>query len=177
MKKIVNRQNLLVLTLAATLYVPAHATDNTLTAIDSNAAVPVTIIEQELDPLIGSWLVTMENSGNRQKSTALYSFFTGGVMTQTENPMTDPMLGNLVFSSAHGAWEYDAENDSYQVRYFKLVYQADASFAGPEESIGTIKLDSDDQLTGTVSFGGDQQTVLTGKKIAPLARAPSQQKQ
>ena len=79
-------------------------------------------------PLIGSWMVSLTNTGTNVANPALYSFLPGGVLNQSENPMVDPMLGNLVFSNAHGAWEYDAEKDHYLIRYFKLTFQADASY-------------------------------------------------
>ena len=120
------------------------------------------------DPLVGSWLVTLSNAATKTNHPALYSFMKGGVLTQSENPMTDPMLGNLVFSNAHGAWEYDEEKDSYSIRYFKLVYQADAAYWGKEETAGTLQFDKGGVLTGSISFG-KQTAVFTGQKITAAA--------
>ena len=107
--------------------------------------------------LVGAWTVSLTNTNTRAANPALYSFLHGGVLNQSENPMVDPMLGNLVFSNAHGAWEYDAEKDQYLIRYFKLVFQADAAYWGQEETVGTLKLDKEgEKLVGVISFGNEK---------------------
>ena len=101
-------------------------------------------------------MVSLTNTTTKVANPALYSFLPGGVLNQSENPMVDPMLGNLVFSNAHGAWSYDADKDQYLMRYFKLVFQADAAYWGQEETVGTLSLDRDDNLVGTIKFGNEQ---------------------
>ncbi len=116
-------------------------------------------------PLIGSWTVSLTNTSTKASNPALYSFLPGGVLNQSENPMVDPMLGNLVFSNAHGVWEYDAEKDHYQIRYFKLTFQADASYWGQEETVGILKLNKDsNNLTGMISFGNEK-AEFNGERI------------
>lgn len=114
-------------------------------------------VVRDTAPLIGAWMVSLTNTGTKVSNPALYSFLPGGVLNQSENPMVDPMLGNLVFSNAHGAWKYDAEKDHYLIRYFKMVFQADAAYWGQEETIGTLKLDKKaEKLTGIISFGNEK---------------------
>lgn len=115
-------------------------------------------------PLIGSWVVSLTNTGTKVANPALYSFLPGGVLNQSENPMVDPMLGNLVFSNAHGAWKYDAEKDQYLIRYFKLTFQADASYWGREETTGVLSLNKKGELVGTISFGSEK-AYFVGERI------------
>lgn len=120
---------------------------------------------RDTDPLIGSWFVKLTNDSTKATNPALYSFLPGGVLNQSETPMTDPMLGNLVFSNAHGAWEYNAEDDSYTIRYFKLVYRADASYLDKEETTGKLVLDKDGGLSGTIRFANTE-AQFSGDRIS-----------
>ena len=136
-------------------------------AADGEAGDNSTVLSvgvRDTAPLIGAWSVSLTNTGTKASNPALYSFLPGGVLNQSENPMVDPMLGNLVFSNAHGAWEYDADKDSYLIRYFKLVFQADASYWGQEETTGTLSIDNEGALVGTISFGSEQAEFI-GKRI------------
>ena len=113
---------------------------------------------------IGSWAVTLSNNVTKIRNPALYSFLDGGILHQSENPMVDPMLGNLVFSNAHGAWQYNPDDDSYSIRYYKLVFQADASYRGHEETTGKLSFDKTGRLVGTIKVGNIT-TAFSGKRI------------
>lgn len=129
---------------------------------EDSAALEVGV--RDTAPIIGSWVVSLTNTNTKIPNPALYSFLPGGVLNQSENPMVDPMLGNLVFSNAHGAWEYDADKDNYRIRYFKLVFQADAAYWGQEETTGTLTFDEAGKLVGTIRFGNEK-AVFEGKRI------------
>lgn len=151
---------MVALPLMLSLVGPVSAETDTLT--ESLSQIELSSLEQRF---IGSWSVNIIYDGNNKPTTpALYSFLDGGVLYQSENPMVDPMLGNLVFSNAHGAWETDVTDGRFRIRYFKLVYQPDASFWGREESTGTLVLDADGNLSGSISFGGETARI-EGKKI------------
>ena len=172
----------LCLTLSFAVFLSAHAvadntvTDNVVAAnqstqtendnIHANDELPNALLFPHL-ALVGSWSASIKDD-NGNTTPALFSFLDGGVLLQTENPMVDPMLGNLVFSNAHGAWEYDTETNKYNIKYFKLVYQADAAFYGREESRGQLEMDKDGNLTGFVTLGktGGKSTVIASKITA-----------
>ncbi|MEZ5450450.1 MAG: hypothetical protein R3E89_16260 [Thiolinea sp.] len=132
---------------------------------NASASKPLTETQREQlnDDFIGPWLVTLSNE--LSETLTLYSFLPGGVLHQSENPMVDPMLGSLVFSNAHGAWEQN-EDGSFSIHYFKLVYQADASYWGQEETTGRLRLNEKGQLTGVINYdGGQQQMKFSGERI------------
>ncbi len=139
--------------LAALMFVSASA----VSADDADDADALSVGVRDTAPLIGAWRVSLTNVGTKASNPALYSFLPGGVLHQSENPMVDPMLGNLVFSNAHGAWTYDPEQDHYLIRYFKLVFQADSAYWGQEETTGILKLDKiTGALKGTLRVGSEK---------------------
>lgn len=133
---------------------------------DTNRQTATVLTATELkNHLVGSWEVTLD-SDIAEPNPALYSFMLGGILTQTENPMVVPGLGYLVFSNAHGAWKI-TEEGTIDIRYFKLVYQADGSYWGKEETIGSLKFSNDGKLRGNIQFGNNSASFI-GEKIKTI---------
>ncbi|HPE62404.1 MAG TPA: hypothetical protein PLB10_18915 [Thiolinea sp.] len=124
---------------------------------DTLSREPYIALEKD-DQIIGSWMVRLD--GGRP---ALFSFLPGGVLIESETPLVDPILNNMAFSNAHGAWQLD-DDGGLSLRYFKLAYQADAAYLFTVEANGSLYLQQDGSLSGNIRIE-NQDNVFRGQKI------------
>ncbi|HPQ95155.1 MAG: hypothetical protein KDI44_12075 [Thiothrix sp.] len=117
----------------------------------------------EEGPVIGSWMVRLD--GGRP---ALFSFLPGGVLIESETPLVDPILNNMAFSNAHGAWQLN-EDGGLDIRYFKLAYQADAAYLFTVEANGSLYLQDNGSLSGNIRIE-EQDNRFQGHKILLQSR-------
>lgn len=141
---------------SALLTLPAVSDDSNADALP---AIQQSMLQQEF---IGSWIVTIDDG---YKSPSLFSFLPGGVITQSESPLIDPLRGNLAFSPAHGTWEQNADG-SFIIRYFKQAYDADGSYVGLEETNGLLVLDAENNLNGELTVGKIRQDSTGNNEIS-----------
>ena len=107
-----------------------------------------------LNPIIGSWRVTVTFDDHRPDVLALYTF------DRDRNFTMDGSWPGL-FGSGHGAWNRNADNASVDVTFFRLLYspteQNEATGALNATFNGTLKVQarltvSDDQQTFTARY-------------------------
>ncbi|MEZ5535604.1 MAG: hypothetical protein R3F02_08255 [Thiolinea sp.] len=135
----------LAILISSALAAPVFADDS------GSGATATPVIQQNImrQDFIGSWIVSIDDG---YKSPYLFSFLPGGVIIQSENPLIDPLRGNLAFSSAHGAWQQNPDG-SFSIRYFKQAYDADGQYVGLEETNGILSFNQENNLAGKLTVG------------------------
>jgi hypothetical protein len=140
----------------ALLTMPVTADDSVSTPLP---ALQKALMQQEF---IGSWVVSIDDG---YTSPYLFSFLSGGVIVQSENPLVDPLRGNLAFSAAHGTWQQNSDG-SFSIRYFKQAYDADGQYVGLEETNGVLLFDNENNLNGKLTVGKIRQDNAGANEIS-----------
>lgn len=121
-------------------------------AVMAATTAPVPVQAGTRRGIVGSWFgtVTAENPPLGQFND-LISFLPGGVVVESRRYLvSDPMVGNLLETTGHGAWERRG-GQSFEAFFRFLLQDADSGAAfGTDDIRLRLELErATDQLTGT----------------------------